>query len=799
MRLDSVRLRNIGALKEASIDFADLGDARLLAVVGGNGAGKSSFLEVAAVGALYRTTPTRGSLLSLATARDSYVEVQVTNGQTYRIKHLLDNIGGKSEASVTDAEGRPLFDSAKVRDFGTWAAKALPAPEVTLATVFAAQNSSGFLGAKPSERKSILLRALGIEALEGLAKRAREHRSEVAAQVETLRARLDDERGRGGDVGALERDLQAATQRDMDSASAVTSTRAALETARAAAAESARARRDYEATVERRVKLQAELQQELAQLADVDRRLANNRAVLAEGDSIRAAAAAVDGKRSKLAELHAAEEGLRAQVSALSTRERELRGRFAEANHRRAQAEQRIAEGEEARGAAKRLPDVEAQLAAAEQAATAAREQLDELQGEGMAGADERIVGLRLGLESIAESTLLDFDHHLAARNTLNSDDAAVARARAFPERLTAAKAEVARAAMAREKIQGECTLLRIKAGRLNAVEQATADLEAARQELATIDAAQAETAVKLSTARQDIAAIEEHSNRLRRDISDLESVASKLTPLQNAEARLAELDPQHTGLETRIQALKTELTDTPEPPLPPAAPDVSAFHQQVDFAEQEQRVARERVVLLESQLAAARESAERSQVLEAELARASDELADWTRLAEDLGPKGLQLTLIDSAGPEITDAANELLRECHGPRFTVRVETQRLSSDKKKLLDGCDVIVTDSENGREASGETFSGGERVIIGEALSLALTVVACRRSGVQGVTLIRDETAGQLSPENARAYLGMLRRASDMVGASRVLFVAHDPSLWEMADAVIEVAGGRVVVK
>lgn len=210
-------------------------------------------------------------------------------------------------------------------------------------------------------------------------------------------------------------------------------------------------------------------------------------------------------------------------------------------------------------------------------------------------------------------------------------------------------------------------------------------------------------------------------------------------------------------------------------------------------------RAAHRSVALVEQALQAARDSAERVKALEAELATAGAELADWSRLAEDLGPKGLQLTLIDSAGPEITETANDLLRECHGTRFSVRVETQRLSSDKKKLIDGCDVMVTDTESGREAAGETFSGGERVIIGEALSLALTVVACRRSGVRGVTLIRDETAGQLSPENARAYLGMLRRAADMVDASRVLFVAHDPGLWEMADALIEVGGGQASLK
>lgn len=40
--------------------------------------------------------------------------------------------------------------------------------------------------------------------------------------------------------------------------------------------------------------------------------------------------------------------------------------------------------------------------------------------------------------------------------------------------------------------------------------------------------------------------------------------------------------------------------------------------------------------------------------------------------------------------------------------------------------------------------------------------------------------------------------MLRRAADIVGASKVLFVSHNRETWELADARIVVADGKVEV-
>src|SRR5690348_3802502 len=143
---------------EFSIDLAGLDpNARLVAICGENGAGKTTALELALPGAMYRQTPTRGSLVSLATRRDAFMETTLLARERWTIRHLVDAVSGKSEALVLDERGAPVLPDAKVKHFDEWAAEHLPDPGIYFASAFAPQGAAGFLGAKPSERKDILL------------------------------------------------------------------------------------------------------------------------------------------------------------------------------------------------------------------------------------------------------------------------------------------------------------------------------------------------------------------------------------------------------------------------------------------------------------------------------------------------------------------------------------------------------------------------------------------------------------------------------------------------------------------
>lgn len=63
----------------------------------------------------------------------------------------------------------------------------------------------------------------------------------------------------------------------------------------------------------------------------------------------------------------------------------------------------------------------------------------------------------------------------------------------------------------------------------------------------------------------------------------------------------------------------------------------------------------------------------------------------------------------------------------------------------------------------------------------------------------LALVRDESGAALDPANARAYVAMLRRAAELVGARSVLFVSHSPEVQDLADARIVVEDGKVEVR
>jgi exonuclease SbcC len=276
--------------------------------------------------------------------------------------------------------------------------------------------------------------------------------------------------------------------------------------------------------------------------------------------------------------------------------------------------------------------------------------------------------------------------------------------------------------------------------------------------------------------------------------LAALEPMLKRAEPLANAQARLDELEPQHAAAVAELDRAEVAIRTVPPtlelPPGDPAA-ELAAAEAAHAKATHDHRALHDRIAVLEEREQQTRAAEALVAELEATQRLHEAELADWTRLAGDLGKDGLQALEIDAAGPELTALTNDLLHTCHGPRWTVRVETQRLASDGKRMLEECDVIVLDTVTGREAHGETFSGGERVILGEALSLALSMLACRRAGLEGITLVRDETGAALDPENARVYVAMLRRAAEIVRADKVLFVTHVQEVQELADSRIVV--------
>lgn len=806
MRFDYLKAHNLGPFRDVELDFEAI-EGRLIAVCGDNGQGKSTLLELLPA-ALYRSCPTRGSLTDLATARDALLEVRVQNGHPYTIVQHADRVGRKGESEVL-RDGRSLLQSASVRAADAWVADHFPAAEVLYNSAFLAQGSQGFIDLSPGERKRVLLRLLQIEKLEALSERARERGRDAKGAWRLACERERDARNSHPDL--------AQAQRNADSA------RAALEAAKHAVGElrvELALAKSHEpqrlAARERNIARQGLLKQLPPlrdQRQDVAERIANNERLLADAASIQEAQASAARLQQHQELLH--EETSRAKAQQAVCQERAGAAEAARTSAREA-CDAALARCERTREQQRKLRAAEraaTELPALRTAHQQAVKQLQTLHADLQSAQDSlqnqaghRIEGLRGGLVRIASNPGKTSTRALrVATTTLAADDQALQLHEQLPRRITSLKREIVEQTRCVDKAAAAYDRTRELAAGAAEVKAAATRLAEQMAEAEQLESAQSRADEAflvaqgaLKRARKAVAATAQAQQTLTVQREALAPKLALVDKLAAARTRLDELQRQAAQLDQHIANIDGQLQQLPELTAPQGR-DPSAVQQALDTSLTAEHNADLACVQALATLQRAQEGARVIAERQAEAANAEADMRDYDRLGRDLGKDGLQALEIDAALPELTALTNDLLHACHGARFTVELSTTSLSSDGKKTLESLDVRVIDTVRGRDALAETYSGGEQVIVSEALSLALTMLACRRAGLVRPTLVRDESGAWLDAENGRAYIAMLRRAAEIVDADKVLFVSHSRELWTLADARIVVDNGSATVE
>jgi ABC-type glutathione transport system ATPase component len=118
---------------------------------------------------------------------------------------------------------------------------------------------------------------------------------------------------------------------------------------------------------------------------------------------------------------------------------------------------------------------------------------------------------------------------------------------------------------------------------------------------------------------------------------------------------------------------------------------------------------------------------------------------------------------------------------------------------DGKGTVDDFDVEVRNKNLDRTCLVDELSGGQSVLVNEAVNLGIAIYNMRQGeSIRYETLFRDETVGALDVVNGKQYVQMLRRAMDLGGFHQVIFICHTPLVSDLADRVLSVGDGRVVV-
>jgi exonuclease SbcC len=833
MKLEQLTIRGLLRFTDTlSLDLGNLPEG-LIAVVGENGSGKTAFLE-SALAAIYRKFASREKeLVDYAHDRDSFIEAVFAfdgHGQ-FRARVNLDAVRRVSEAVLEQIHSdgtRAFLSDGKVSSFDAAVARVFPPAAVVLASAFAAQNRAGsFVTLDRRGRKELFSKLLGLEQYEQMAQTART----AAGLVEEAAKRLDVRRDLlARDTGA-DRDEALATAeadrgrergilegRRLSLRTSIADAEAALATVQDQVAACAVARQRVTSLEGELAGKQAEHYRVLERRGQVERALVAEREVIAAAQ--RKAHADIANAEARCGETFRA--AVKAVEDSLAAKRKDLDARIA--NNRRI-----LSDAEGIRAAVTRLGEVEASIATARQDEGTWRATLAEVARRrelaqhdlGVADQAARDLARASGDAQLIDDVPCQASGEYAGCQFLRQ---ALAAKQRIPDLATKA----ARQTALRDQLQALAVDKEVAEQQLATIAQTIRDLEADKVTLAA--KAKLEPALAAAEARiaELDAAREEAERAAERGHADAkERVKARLAELAEDRARadagrleaerVAELraDSQITECEQQLKVLDLSIRKVQEV-LDAARADLAAAEagnvqaQALQATLDGLRRQWDETTTALAHLEARRQEDERTrQALELRRADLADverriealqaELLEWSMLAKALGRDGLPVLEIDAAGPTVSSYTNDLLSSCFGPRFSVELVTQEAKVSGKGLKESFEIKVYDNERGGDARDiADLSGGEQVIVEEALKNGIALFVNGRNTSPLQTCWRDETTGPLDPENAARYLPMLRRVQQLGGFHQVLFISHNPDAAAMADAQLRFADGRVTV-
>jgi exonuclease SbcC len=170
----------------------------------------------------------------------------------------------------------------------------------------------------------------------------------------------------------------------------------------------------------------------------------------------------------------------------------------------------------------------------------------------------------------------------------------------------------------------------------------------------------------------------------------------------------------------------------------------------------------------------------------------AAREGREWELIAKAFGKDGIQALELDALAPGISDTANRILESAYGDRFKIVIETTRTggAGKKTKQIEDFVIKVIDSEDGEAVNLEDKSGGEAVWIKRAIYDAFAVIRKRNTSFAFLTCFQDETDGALDSAAKTAYCRMLEAAHAESKLRHTIIITHSNEVKAMIEQKID---------
>jgi len=803
MKPHRITLQDIGPFTDlVDVDLDALARG-IVCLAGNNGTGKTIFLESILAG-VTRKLPSYGDLADMATSKDAYLQVEfTTKGRRWKARHEI----GKGCAYLYNDKGRVLDEKGKITPFEEWVAENVIPLDVTLASWVRTQESCGFIGLARGDRKSVVLQAKGSEEAARLADRARKRAKALERDLAEKTRAVDAERGRALPVDVAQRNVAAAKLRVEETAAAEESTRQALDEANAARAggvAAATLRREQAETRQRaegRVATAAKLVETLSvRKTETEALLANAPAVeMAVFDSRIARTA----REQTVNALHAAEGVIRtkrAEADGHLRDSREATRKLRDLEALRLELEAITKQRADAEDGARQAVVTATSRKTNQQRFDVVQLEIDALRESATQKSDGRVGALRGSLVEVDDAKTIAGARKVAKAGLAADDDAAAG----IDQKRLAALQDEAKTLTEQLKVDMQLLAkLERRADLIPTIEKAERGLVKLAEDTKTAEAERLAADQCAAAAKKEADDLAAHGELLSKELAQydarirsLDVLCAQQKQLDQADARLTEVVAQIEQATAGLTAARAELEALPPVPAGPheELPPIDTVELAASLAKSCARGAADALARAEEALTQAEASAVRLVTLKAEESAVGDELADVATLAETLGPNGVQALLVDAAGPELAEGMNALLHGSVGPRWTIAVETTRPDARGKREIEAMLLNVTDEVRGLVREARFHCGGERVFMNEAVAIVIASMSGASYGIDGGTLLRDESSAAFRDHNIPLWLAMIRSGLARYGLDRAILVSHHQEAIDLADQVIEVVDG-----
>jgi len=788
---------------EITIDFAALsGDAKLIAITGPNGNGKTTILDNAHP---YRLMPSRMPNKDSGYSPNAFSYYGHTygtakkeivcehQGQVYRAILVIKgaNKTKTTQAYLQQQEGDDwapaklpdgTVSDGKTRTYDACVNAIFGVPEMFFTSAFSCQSRRSLSAYANGEIKALLAELLGLNEVADIGKRAGEVRKGLARHQADLQTAL---------AGIHEKEVQL-RQANASKASGQASVTLSIE-----------ARRRARENVQRATMRLAEVQAENNTNADIE----------IQRGQLQRQISLLEGQRST------AEQQAGGDVTLENTSLRGVEPQRAKESRDTAQTVERLqahirqqqelaARTDEVAATIIAIEELEKQIAGKEQEIAAAKKEekyaqdlrtkkaastavLDGIKKEGDA-CKQRYGDLATQAKLISDVPCVNTDYQGRCKLLASARDA--------KSSIPATLVELERQ---RERYKAENAELKVLTGHLNQVWGASERVRALEAEMGTLreslqmnrDITALETAIKQSAAI--IRDKEQQIAETRRSLS------VRLAELDEQEcvirARIVEIEKRRDGrlyeIDQSLSDARSALSALPDPADTSAVEAAEKALEDADLAlaevEQKLEGCRAQVAQADVIIQSLKKDLAGTDQKKALAARIDAEIAYFDQLSTAFSNDGIIALAIDDAGPSLSALTNDLLLAAYGPRFSVSIRTQVALADGS-LREGFEIMVFDTDDDSEVSLEDMSGGEKIWIEQCVIRAVALHQAQNYGQQYGCLFADETDGALDPKKKAQFMAMKRRVAEIGGYRREYFISHTPDLWELSDAKIDMA-------